>query len=354
MPEIAKETVAQNYGVHWHILSPTNIMPVIVASQETHPFLPSLGSVAAIGRDRAARQDIRPMEIAILNLMADKVATERQLALWLGHSPLQVNVTFIATDRYWRDMQDGRTGRNTSPDHIRKFYHAWSNIKHRKFDGLIVTGVNALQPRVSDEIFWDDVCEILSWSETNAFSSLFLCWGAQAALQHFHDIESVKGDKKIFGLFDHRIISDKTELLSGFPDVFPVPVSRWKHPDRNAIAAHPDLEIVAASRDSGANILAEPAPVEDGTFYPKRVYVLNHPEFESDTLQREYERDCAQNPATALPRHYFPNDDPTQKPVNVWRHTAFLYTNWVRAIYEATPFDLADIPQPASTQAFAA
>ena len=212
-------------------------MPVIITSEKIHPFLPSLGSGAAIEHERAAHQDIRPLEIAILNLMADKISTERQLALWLGHTPLQVRLTFIATDRYVRDVKAGRKGNNTSSDHIRKFYSAWSDIKTQKFDGLIVTGINALKTRVNDEVFWEDVREIFRWSETHAFSSLFLCWGAKAALKHFHDIESVKGKKKTFGLFEHRCVSDKTDLLFGFPDRFSVPISRWKSPDPAAIAA---------------------------------------------------------------------------------------------------------------------
>ena len=321
-------------------------MPVIVASNEIHPFLPSLGSGAAIERERAAHQDIRPLEIVILNLMADKVSTERQLALWLGNTTLQVRLTFAATDRYVRDIEGGRKSKNTPTEHIRKFYSAWSDLKPRKFDGLIVTGVNALQPRVSDEVFWGDVQEILDWSQTNIFSSLFLCWGAKAALKHFHDIESIKGEQKTFGLFDHRIVSDKSGLLFGFPDIFPAPISRWKNPDAAAIAACPALEILATSDETGPNMLAETASYGASQFYPKRAYVLNHPEYETDTLKREFERDRAINPATPLPLHYFPSNDPTQTPRNSWRHTAHLYTNWVKAIYEATPYKLAAIPVP--------
>lgn len=319
-------------------------MPVIVNATETHPFLPSLSDSAAIERRRAERQDIRPMEIAILNLMADKVATERQLASWLGHTPLQTHLTFVATDRYVRAIEAGRESTNTPADHIRKFYSGWSEIKHQKFDGLIITGVNALQPRVSDEIFWPEVQEILDWSHTNVLSSLFLCWGAKAALKHFHAIESIKGDQKMFGLFEHRIQSDRTGLLFGFPDRFSVPVSRWKNPDPTAVAACPALETIALSHESGPNILAESAFYEGDKLYPRRVYVLNHPEYETDTLAREYFRDRDKNPNTPLPRHYFPHDNPANPPINVWRHTAQLYTNWVKAIYEATPYNLADIP----------
>jgi homoserine O-succinyltransferase len=319
-------------------------MPVIVASEEIHPFLPSLASTSAIEARRAAHQDIRPLEIAILNLMADKVATERQLALWLGNTALQVNLTFAATDTYVRAIMDGRESRNTPSDHIRKFYSGWSDISSRKFDGLIVTGVNALQPRVELEPIWDEVTEILDWSNDHVFSSLYLCWGAKAALKYFHDIDSIKGERKTYGLFEHRLVSDKSGLLFGFPDLFPVPVSRWKNPDRAAVAACPALEVLADSAESGPNILAETASYGGERLYPRRVYILNHPEYETDSLKREYDRDSATDPATPLPRHYFPGDDAARAPRNTWRHTAQLYANWVTSVYEATPYALADIP----------
>jgi homoserine O-succinyltransferase len=321
-------------------------MPVIVASEEIHPFLPSLGSGVAIERERAAHQDIRPLEIVILNLMADKVATERQLAQWLGNTTLQVRLTFAATDSYVRAVEAGRESRNTPSAHIRKFYKGWSDIADQKFDGLIVTGVNALRPRVSDEEIWGEVQKILDWSERNVFSSLFLCWGAKAALKHFHDIESIKGERKTFGLFDHRIISDRTELLAGFPDLFSIPVSRWKNPDATAVAACPALEVIALSDETGPNIIAESAAFDGSRLYAKRVYVLNHPEYETDALKREYDRDSALDPATSLPLHYFPGNDQNRVPVNSWRHTAHIYTNWVKAVYEATPYRLSDIPHP--------
>jgi len=322
-------------------------LPVIINSEEIHPFLPSLGSPFAIERLRAERQDIRPLEIAIINLMADKIATERQLALWLGNTMLQVNLSFIATDGYVRGIQAGRETKNTPAEHIRKFYRAFSGIKHKKFDGLIVTGVNALKDRVEQEDIWPEVADILQWSTANAFSSLFLCWGAKAALKYFHDIDSFKADRKLFGLFEHRLMSDKTGLLFGFPDLFPVPVSRWKSPKREDVAACKDLEIVADSDESGPNILAEAASYEGGKLlYPKRVYIFNHPEYDTDTLGLEYRRDSASNPAYPQPAHYFPGGDPSRPAPNLWRHTANIYTNWVKTVYEATPYDLNDIPKP--------
>jgi len=322
-------------------------MPVIITTHEVHPFLPSLGTSSAIDRKRAATQDVRPLEIAILNLMADKQTTERQLADWIGNTPLQVQLTFVATDSYIEKIRNGHTSKNTSPEHIQKFYRGFSEIRDRKFDGLIVTGVNALKDRVEEEAIWPEVCEIMAWSRTNVFSSLFLCWGAKAALKFFHDIDSHKADKKTFGLFDHRLVSDDTGLMFGFPDVFPVPVSRWKSPKREDIKKVAALEIVADSEESGPNMLVESRPYDDlAACYPRRVFVLNHPEYDTDTLDVEYRRDSAKRPDYPVPAHYYPKDDATKKPLNLWRYTAILYTNWIKCIYAAVPFDMEKIPEP--------
>lgn len=327
-------------------------MPVIITSQEIHPFLPSLGNPSAIDRKRALVQDIRPLEIAILNLMADKQATERQLAQWLGRTPLQVQLTFAATDSYIDGVRGGRETKNTPAAHIHKFYNSWSEIKERKFDGLIVTGVNALQERVEHEEIWPEVQKIMNWSSTNVFSSLFLCWGAKAALKHFYNIDSYKSDVKLFGLFEHELLSDSTGVAFGLPDVFSAPVSRWKSPKREDVLKVKELEIIADSVESGPNIIVEPLAYNDSgqgndnTYYPRRMYILNHPEYDTDTLKKEYVRDSGQNPVTPLPLHYFPSDDVTVEPVNTWRYTAMLYTNWIKCIYAATPYDINAIPAP--------
>ena len=321
-------------------------MPVIVNSAEIHPFLPSAGDPAAIDSERARHQDIRPLEIAIINLMADKRATERQLATWLGHTPLQVRLTFAATDSYVAGIAAGRETRNTPAEHIRKFYKPFSTIREHKFDGLIVTGVNALRPRVTDEDVWPEVRDILRWSAANVLSSLFLCWGAKAALWHFHAIESHKAEQKLFGLFDHRLVSDRTGLLFGLPDTFPVPVSRWKSPRREDILHRPALEIIADSDESGPNMLVEAETYDNQRrLFPRRVYILNHPEYDTDTLREEYRRDSA-HVAAALPRHYFPENDPSRPPINRWRHTATVYGNWIKAVYEASPYRLDSLPEP--------
>lgn len=322
-------------------------MPVIVNSKNIHPFLPSLGSLAAIEQTLAEKQDIRPLEIAIINLMADKQTTERQLAFWLGHTPLQVKLTFAATDSYIHSVRNGRETKNTPSDHIHDFYNAWSDIKANKYDGLIVTGVNALQERVEQEAVWPEVEEIFAWSLTNVFSSLYLCWGAKAGLKYFHDIDSVRQNQKIWGVFKHHVFSDKTKLLSGFADAFDLPVSRWKTPSKADILKHEALEIVADSEEVGPNVLVESAFAHSGeTVFPRRVYVLAHPEYETASLLGEYLRDRASAPNCPVPRHYFTDDDPAKEPINTWRPCAHLYTNWVHAIYDAAPYVLSDIPNP--------
>ncbi|MDX9690612.1 MAG: homoserine O-succinyltransferase [Proteobacteria bacterium] len=321
-------------------------MPVIITSQEKHPFLPSLGTTSAIHYKSALQQDIRPLEIAIVNLMADKQTTERQLAYWLGHTPLQVELTFIATDSYMNAIRNGHKSKTTSVDHIHKFYRGFSEIKNHKYDGLIVTGVNALKDRVEQEAFWPEVQEIMEWSRTNVFSSLYLCWAAKAALKHFHNIDSLKREEKLWGLFEHDLVSDETGLAFGFPDRFAVPVSRWKSPNAKAIRHNKKLEVIADSAEAGPNIIAENKRAEEGgPNFPRRVYILNHPEYDTETLQTEYARDKKTNGGKVKPLHYFPQDNPQQPPINQWRYTGFIYSNWIKLVYAFTPYDRHLIPQ---------
>ena len=323
-------------------------MPVIINTEEIHPFLPSLGSPAAIEASRAAQQDIRPMEILVLNLMADKISTERQLAQWLGRTPLQVRITFAATDSYMSDVRSGRQTKNTPAEHIEKFYTSLSEIRDRKFDGLIVTGTNDTTiGDITAGKFWSDVEAVLEWSNDHVLSSLYLCWASMAALRYFHGIVREREQRKISGVFEHAVLKDSTGLLASFPDRFPVPVSRWNGIPRSEIEKIPNIEIAAQSQESGMGMLVEPRHYDGGSkLYPYRVYTIFHPEYDTDTLLREYRRDSALDPSTPVPAHYFPDDDSTQTPLNRWRYCASLYTRWLEAIYEATPYDISKIPQP--------
>jgi homoserine O-succinyltransferase len=324
-------------------------MPVIVNAKEKHPFLSSLASDTSIDAWRAEHQDIRPMEVLMLNLMADKIGTEKQMAEWLGRTPLQVNLTFAATDRYLTAIRNGKRSKNTPSDHIKKYYTSLSEIRDKKFDGLIVTGTNAdaIPHDLKEEKFWPEVEEILEWSKTHVLSSLFLCWGGHAALRHFHNIRHVRAPRKTWGVFDHRMVKDSTNILQGFPDRFAVPVSHWNGIAREDVLKNPALELVADSEEAGVGLIVEPRPYDDGKrLYPYRVYTLFHPEYDTETLKREYIRDRATDSAPALPAHYFPGDDPAKPPENLWRLWACIYTRWVRSIYEATPYDINLIPEP--------
>ncbi len=320
-------------------------MPVIIDGKKPHPFLPTRESPSAIDALRAERQDVRPLHIAVLNLMADKLGTEKELAGPLGHTPIQVHLTFVATDSYIHDLDNGYVSKHTAPDHIRSFYTPWSRIRDEKFDGLIITGINARQLDITTEAIWPQVQAILDWSRTNVVSCLFLCWGAQAALKHLHNIDRHRSEKKNHGVFPHRIASDKTNLLYGFPDRFPIPVSRWNEIRAEDIHARAkSLEVAALSDEAGVGVIVDPRHHADSvSLYPRDVYVLAHPEYATATLGNEYRRDSANNPATPTPRHYFPDDKPDQPPLNTWRHTAMIYTNWVNLLYKVAPYDRASI-----------
>ena len=320
-------------------------MPIIVNATSEHPCLPSLGSLSSITRDRALHQDIRPLEILIVNLMPEKITTERQLAECLGRSPLQINLTFAATDGYVTDARNGKPSTNTPREHIVDFYSSFREICDRKFDGLILTGMNARESTIPEEKIWPDVQKILDWSTQNVTSSLFLCWGAQAALKHFHDIDSIKGDSKLHGVFSHRRGDDPSGLLGDFPDEFLMPVSRWKRPDETKIRANPDLHVVASSDLAGSNIIVENSLQNDGRLIKgRRIYVGSHPEYDNDTLQKEYERDAEKNPQAKVPYNYFPEDNPANRPTNNWRPTGNLYRNWAEQIYQQTPYRRELIP----------
>ena len=283
-------------------------MPVIINSAAIHPFLPSLGTPLAIESARAEHQDIRPLEIAIINLMADKQTTERQLALWLGNTILQVKLTFATTDSYFRDVNAGRETKNTPAEHIRKFYSAWSEIKDRKFDGFIVhrrqraEGTGERRGHLAR-----GAADPATGPSTNVLSSLFLCWGAKAALKHFHDVESIQGQAEIVrpvraspGVGQDRpaVRLPRRVLRPGL--ALEKPAAR-RHPE-----ARGKLEIVADSEESGPNIMVESGPYDRGRFkYPRRVYILNHPEYDTETLGRRIQaRRRGQRLAWPLPLHY--------------------------------------------------
>jgi homoserine O-succinyltransferase len=275
----------------------------------------------------ALRQDIRPLEIGLLNLMPNKIKTELQLARLLGASPLQIQLTLIRVGSH--------KARNTADDHLLNFYDTWEDAKHRKFDGFIITGTPIETIPYDQVTYWNELTQIFDWTSTNVHSTMMLCWGAMAALHHFHGVPKHTLDAKTFGVFRPRIL-DASPYLNGFSDKLSVPISRWASIRADDIARAPELTLLAASEEGGASM------IEDRK--RRRLYLLDHLEYDSDTLADEYFRDVKANVPINVPANYFPGNDPQQTPLNRWRSHAFLlFSNWINEIYQTSPYDLARV-----------
>ncbi len=284
--------------------------------------------VAIIRQSDAVRQDIRPLQVAILNLMPDKISTETQLLRVLGTTPLQLEVTLLRTDSY--------VGKNTSKEHLSTFYKVFSDIKAHKFDALIVTGAPVETLDFEKVDYWAELTEILEWSKSNVFSSMFICWGAQAALHHFHGVPKHEVSAKKFGVFKHHVVKPFDPIITGFDDHFHVPVSRHTEVRHEDIAAIEELEVLASSEDSGLCLVSEPTA--------RRVYMFNHLEYDAETLKGEYKRDIEAGTDVNIPHNYFPDDDPTKEPYVSWRaHRNLLFGNWINMVYQGTPYNLDDL-----------
>ena len=288
--------------------------------------------VQLIGEDQALRQDIRPLQVALLNLMPDKPMTEKQLTRLLGASPLQVELTLLTTSTYRPNT--------VPPSHLQAFYRTWEEVKDLKYDGLIITGAPIETLPFSEVKYWDELRCILDWSRTNVHSHFFICWGAQAALYHFHGVNKHTLPSKRFGIFVHYVMEQsdakRPTLLRGFDDYFLVPVSRHTEVRQNELPKGRGLEVLAVSNAAGLCLVQE---------VPYRtVYMFNHLEYDTFTLQKEYERDLVRGENVALPMNYFPDDDPEKPPRNCWRAYAhLLFGNWINEMYQTTPYDLHQI-----------
>lgn len=275
--------------------------------------------------DRATTQDIRPLNIAIINLMPEKEKTELQLLRLLGNTPLQVNITFV--------HMASHISKNVSKSHLDSFYTTFSDIKDRKFDGLIITGAPIEHLQFEDVTYWEELTEIMEWSKTNVTSCLHICWGAQAALYHHYGIDKYELPEKCSGIFTHTLEDKKMKIVQGFEDVFHAPHSRYTSVSYDKIKQHPDLQIVATAADAGIFLLKS----KDN----KHIMVTGHLEYDATTLRDEYERDLAKGIDANIPENYFPEDDVTKEPLNTWRaHTHLLFSNWLNYyVYQATPFE---------------
>lgn len=291
--------------------------------------------VELIGQESALRQDIRPLKIILLNLMPKKHETEIQYARLLGNTPLQIELTLLTTASY--------EPRNVPTGHMEQFYRHLDDIRDEFFDGMIFTGAPIERLPFEDVDYWSELTRIIDWSSQHVASRLGICWGAQALMYHLHGVEKYELPEKLFGVFDHALASDGRQLglLAGFTKHFPMPVSRYTGNRPEAIAKAPQLEILAESDESGVAMVRDSRNLD--------LFVLNHLEYDAETLAEEYARDHETGVKTALPANYFPEDNPDLPPVNRWRPYAFLLAaNWVKDLYGQNPFDLSELAARAS------
>ena len=303
-------------------------MPIKIPSDLPARMVLEEENVDLILSDQAQRQDIRPLKLLLLNLMPKKKETEIQFARLLGNTPLQVELTLMTTASY--------TPRHTEPGYLRRYYRNLEMLRDDYFDGLIMTGAPVETLPFDKVEYWQELTEIMDWSQHHCFRRLGICWGAQALLYHHHGVDKFQLEEKLFGVFDHRLNDITSRLMRGFTDNFPMPVSRYTANSQAALAAAERLSILADSPEAG------PGMVRD--HHNGDLFVLNHLEYDADTLASEYLRDREKGLDTPLPRGYFPDDDPKQMPINTWRPFAFLLiTNWLHDLYQATPYDLSSL-----------
>ena len=285
---------------------------------------------------RALTQDIRPLQIAIVNLMPTKIDTETQLLRLLGNTSLQVETQLITMASH--------ESKNISREHLQSFYKTFDDIRHQNFDGMIITGAPVEQLPFEEVEYWKELCEIMEWSKKHVHSTFHICWGAQAGLYYHFGIQKRPLEKKLFGVFPHHAEREHYILLRGFDDVFMVPHSRHTTVLRKDIEAVPDLQILASSPQAG--VYAAYAKKH------KQIFVTGHSEYDADTLEQEYRRDLAAGKPIAPPENYYPNGDDTLPPLVTWRaHANLLFCNWLNYfVYQTTPYDLSMIPQGVSTE----
>ena len=286
-------------------------------------------NIFVMSEKRAITQDIRPLEIVLLNLMPTKIATETQLSRLLGNTPLQVHLEFMHTKSH--------VSKNTPAEHLFNFYKSFDELKHRKFDGMVITGAPVEHLAFEDVDYWPELCEIMEWSKTNVHSTFHICWGAQAGLYYHYGINKQSLPEKLFGVFPHTADYKRSILLRGFDDTFWVPHSRHTTIKREDVDAVPALKTIASSEKGGIYIVMS----KEG----RQIFVTGHSEYDAETLGNEYNRDKALGLPIAVPENYYPNDDDTQDPIVRWRsHANLLFSNWLNYfVYQTTPYDIMTI-----------
>ena len=300
-------------------------MPIRVQSDLPAAEILENENIFVMDENRAMHQDIRPLKVAILNLMPIKQDTELQLLRALSNTPLQIDVTFV--------MASGHVSLNTSANHLNKFYVTFDQIKDNKYDGLIITGAPLENITFEEVDYWEEICEIMDWAENNVTSTLHICWAAQAGFYHYYGIQKRQLSEKLFGIYEHKVHKRKEPLVRGFDDVFLAPHSRHTETPSDRIHACRELTILAESEEAGVFL----AIAEGG----KKVFLNGHPEYDRYTLDKEYHMDLDKGLPIHIPYNYYPNDDPNQKPLLQWRsHSNNIYSNWLNYyVYQSTPYE---------------
>lgn len=283
-------------------------------------------NVFVMNQTRAISQDIRPLRIGILNLMPLKEKTETHIIRMLSNTPLQVEIVLLYTNTH--------THKHTSAEHLNTFYTSFDNLENKKIDGLIITGAPIEHLAFEDVLYWEELTRILDWADKHVTSTLNICWGAQAAMYHYHGIPKYELNNKLFGVFKHTVTDKKEQLVRGFDEEFLAPHSRYTYTKREDIIAHPELELVSESKNAGVYIAR--------TKNKKHVFVTGHSEYDPLTLGEEYQRDKNKGVPINLPENYFPNNDTSKNPLHLWKgHGNLLFSNWLNYyVYQKTPFDL--------------
>lgn len=283
--------------------------------------------IFVMNENRALTQDIRPLKIVILNLMPTKVATETQILRCLANTPLQIEIDLLQTTTH--------KSKNVSEEHMLAFYQTFDDIKDNKYDGMIITGAPVEDMEFEEVDYWEELCKIMEWSKDNIQSTFHICWGAQAGLYYHYGIKKYKLKEKMFGIYKHRLITPKSRLFRGFDEEFYAPHSRHTTVRIEDIEKNPNLKLMAVSDEAGAYVVGD----KEGTQF----FVMGHSEYDADTLAKEYFRDVNKGLDIKVPVNYFPDDDPTKKPVLKWRaHSNLIYSNWLNYfVYQTTPYELS-------------
>lgn len=304
-------------------------MPIKI--QASLPAIKVLESenIFVMTHERAMSQDIRPLKIVILNLMPTKIATETQLLRLLGNTPLQVDVELMQVATH--------VSKNTSSSHLNTFYKTFDDVKGEKYDGMIITGAPVETMEFTEVDYWDELCKIMAWSRTNVYSTLHICWGAQAGLYYHFGVPKYALPQKLSGIYNHKVLDPYHPLMRGFDDQYLAPHSRNTDIKREDIEKHKELLVLSVSDIAGIHLVA--------TKNGRQFFVTGHAEYDRETLANEYFRDVNKGMHPQVPYHYFPNDDPTAEPPFMWRsHANLLFANWLNYyVYQQTPYDLKDL-----------